>query len=274
LDGDEGEEKEKPKTIKDLVRDLKAKGVRDVGKKSKKPRLLGMAVAHGIPVTKLERKVVKCWVGKPKGVLQILWERGFIDPNVSSPLSYYTMKGPKDQYGNIIKKRSLEYMASQLYDFTHETSMLQHVGNELGVGVDRTPKCHPEMAGEGIEYSWGCGKNRYQLIPLREKRTKVDFLSTVRSCMSQEYITKDKVRRFSRRAQRYMLAYYILAMGVVGEVGGDDTNDNTADHEDENHEDKRRRQFCLMVEKLLAACKTHRCAMDFDTKFIAENSAL
>jgi hypothetical protein len=71
-----------------------------------------------------------------------------------------------------------------------------------------------------------------------------------------------------------MLAYYILAMGVVGEVGGDDTNDNTADHEDENHEDKRRRQFCLMVEKLLAACKTHRCAMDFDTKFIAENSAL
>ncbi len=69
-----------------------------------------------------------------------------------------------------------------------------------------------------------------------------------------------------------MLAYYILGKGMVEEVDGDEANDNTAGHEDENREDKRRRQFCLMVEKLLAACKTHRCAMDFDTKFIAENS--
>ena len=26
-------------------------------------------------------KTVKGWVGNPKGVLQILWERGFIDKN-------------------------------------------------------------------------------------------------------------------------------------------------------------------------------------------------
>jgi hypothetical protein len=32
----------------------------------------------------------------------------------------------------------------------------------LGVRkVERTPKWHPEIAGEGIEYDWGCGKGVY-----------------------------------------------------------------------------------------------------------------
>ncbi len=31
----------------------------------------------------------------------------------------------------------------------------QSIGQSLGVVIDRTPKCHCEVAGECIEFSWG-----------------------------------------------------------------------------------------------------------------------
>ena len=43
-------------------------------------------------------------------------------------------------------------------DFEEEETLLQSMGRGMGVLVDRTPKCHCEMAGEGIEYSCGCQK--------------------------------------------------------------------------------------------------------------------
>jgi hypothetical protein len=38
--------------------------------------------------------------------------------------------------------------------------------------MDRTPKCHCELAGEGIEYAWGCAKNHYRRQPLKDKRAR------------------------------------------------------------------------------------------------------
>ena len=52
-------------------------------------------------------------------------------------------------------------MASCL-DFAEEKTALQHVGSELGVSVTITPKFHAELAGEGIEYSWGVTKGVYR----------------------------------------------------------------------------------------------------------------
>ena len=48
-------------------------------------------------------------------------------------------------------------MASCL-DFAEEMTALQHVGKDLGVSVIISPMFHVEMAGEGIEYSWGVSK--------------------------------------------------------------------------------------------------------------------
>ena len=95
--------------------------------------------------------------------------------------------------------------------------MLQHIGNELGINVDRTPKCHPEMAGEGIEYSWGCGKNHYRALPIADKKSKANFLANVRKCTSRDdaHISLKGVRLFSKRARSYMNAYYKLAHGLV-----------------------------------------------------------
>ena len=113
------------------------------------------------------------WFGKSKGVLQILWERGFIDPNDHAK---YTMKGKLDDRGILMKQTSLNYMIQQCEDFVNEKSMLQHIGEKLGLVVDRSPKCTPEIAGEGVEYSWGCGKLYYRKQPMERKKGKKTFI--------------------------------------------------------------------------------------------------
>jgi hypothetical protein len=35
-------------------------------------------------------------------------------------------------------------------DFIEEESLLQSMGHQMGATIDRMPKCHPELAGEGI----------------------------------------------------------------------------------------------------------------------------
>ncbi len=97
---------------------------------------------HNLPTEVIEQKIVEGWEGKQKGLLQILWERGFVDVE---NLSAYTVDGRKDAFGVVQKETSL---------------------------VDCTPKCHCEMAGEGIEYSRGCAKNAYRAKPIGEKRGK------------------------------------------------------------------------------------------------------
>jgi len=34
-------------------------------------------------------------------------------------------------------------------------------------------KSHPELAGEGIEYSWGCTKGVYRWAKLSKKKAKI-----------------------------------------------------------------------------------------------------
>jgi hypothetical protein len=57
--------------------------------------------------------------------------------------------------------------------------------------VDRTPKCHCEMAGEVIEYSCGCAKNAYRAKPIGEKRGKDTYRNTVGLCLSRDVISTE-----------------------------------------------------------------------------------
>ncbi len=50
-----------------------------------------------------------------------------------------------------------------------------YVGEQLGVKIDCSTKCHPEMAGEGIEYSWGRAKSVYWRAKLADKKGKENF---------------------------------------------------------------------------------------------------
>ena len=52
-----------------------------------------------VTVKPVQRERARGWMGKPKGLLQILWEREFIYPNVGTRI-YYTIGGRNNQYGN------------------------------------------------------------------------------------------------------------------------------------------------------------------------------
>jgi hypothetical protein len=69
----------------------------------------------------------------------------------------------------------------------------------------RSPKCHPELAGEGIEYDWAATKQWYRRQKLVEKRTKDKFRKLVIQSLDQ-VIIKQRME-FARRARQYIHAY-------------------------------------------------------------------
>jgi hypothetical protein len=119
------------------------------------------AINHGITIEHISNKVIEGWEGKSKGLLQVLWERGWINNENNKAYQYYTLAGRKNEYNLIIPASSLKSLMESCTDFEEEETLLQHMGTKMGIVVDRTPKCHAEIAGEGIEYSWGCAKNHY-----------------------------------------------------------------------------------------------------------------
>ena len=79
-------------------------------------------------------------------------------------------------------------MLHLMYQFIYlseEDTKLQYIGGKLGANFDTTPKCHPELAGEGIEYLLGRTKSLYHMMKLKDKRGKAIFLKIVRHCISQ-----------------------------------------------------------------------------------------
>eukprot|EP00957_Ditylum_brightwellii_P045722 3468991-Ditylum_brightwellii.AAC.1 len=75
--------------------------------------------------------------------------------------------------------------------------MLQHFTGKVAVGlginvtVECTPKCHQELAGEGIK--WAVSRDEGTML------------------------NREKVRKFSARARDFIVAYHILEQKCVGE---------------------------------------------------------
>ena len=85
------------------------------------------ALSIDIMVT-ITSKLRNGWVSKEKGILQVLWERGFID---ESKVKNYDIK-VLDEDGNVVPIFSLEYMMKNCPDFLNEMSQLENVCQQLG----------------------------------------------------------------------------------------------------------------------------------------------
>ena len=131
------------------------------------------AQVHSIPIEYQANKIKKGWLGSSKGMLQILFERGILDTNGKTNNEidkFYTVLGKQDENGNRIEGTSLRFLLSSLPDFKNEMTLLQYRAEQLGVEIDCSPKYHPEIAGEGIEYVWGFSKGTYRRMPLGTKK--------------------------------------------------------------------------------------------------------
>ena len=113
-----------------------------------------MAWLLGLPTVYLHTPISEGWVDKPKGTTQVLYERGWLEPGKK-----YTAK----EEVKILKN---------LPEFLNELTQLQHIGSLLDVYIDSSPKFHPEIAGEGIEFCWGLSKTLTGCIQLETKRRR------------------------------------------------------------------------------------------------------
>jgi hypothetical protein len=140
--------------------DVKGKTIKEVQ---------AMCIANAAPTHHEIAKVKEGWIGKPKGMRQICWERGLLDPQkkyVAKRTKRDTEEGGRIEYREVLDR---------CFDFQNELTMLIHLGNNLGVEVDRSTKCHPELAGEGIAYTWGRAKGLYRRARLGEKEERRAF---------------------------------------------------------------------------------------------------
>lgn len=212
---------EKDKTKKELIDDIMRTEVGRYEGENKLTKttvreLRNIASRLEISTNKnVTQKLTPGWRGMGKGMLQILWERGWI---CEEELGRYRKKSVDDD-GFLVKEYSLTHsMLGECSDFANELSQLEYVCSECGVEALITTKYHAEYAGEGIEYSWGAAKALYRRYPIYSKQGKENFLDLVSRCTSRDVLTTELIRKFSRRAWNYMLTYKSLEM--VGENEG------------------------------------------------------
>lgn len=152
-----------------------------------------------------ERKV-KGYEGRMKGSQQILWERGLWKDNMrAAPPS-----GPAGK--TFPKERSAQHVLQACPDFASEMTAFQYLVKQHGHIPEMSPKCHPELAGVGIEYSWGKAKQW-----MRRKSDHVGAhlhanieksLSIGEGCITHpENLPLARVRKYARKARCYRRTY-------------------------------------------------------------------
>jgi hypothetical protein len=262
----------KKKTKKELEIDLRREGILDPDKQRRgynQKDLQEMAVKHGISVTKREQKELTGWLGQPKGLLQVARERGLIDHQNHHT---YTANPKKNPDGTENEAKSLRRILGQCKDFRTELTHLQVLAKELQVQVLFTPKFHAEMAGEGIEYSWGHSKGLYRRKPLQRKRKRASFEALVDECTDVHTVmTHERVRKFSARARAYLCTYHYLATTNNNKQQTDHTGDQKQrGKKDDNDADEKKPLMLGEIERLMKKFKSHRCAFDFDRGFLMD----
>ncbi len=106
-----------------------------------------------------------------------------------------------------------------------------------------SPKCHPELAGLGVEYTWGLMKRAYRQF---NDCVYKNLHANVNKAMSTHHVNMKNVLKFSRRTRDYCRTYRELV-------------DSSATPSDMSYS---------LIEKMLKTQKTHRCILDLEGKFL------
>jgi hypothetical protein len=121
---------------------------------------------------------------------QILWERGgIVDGTYRGRDIYdeYTVSGKKNGSGGCIEGSALFELVSSQPEIVNEvTLLLQYFTKQRSVPAGcqlmliHSPKCHPELTGEIIEYNWAAAKHWYprQNLWRSEQKTSFENLSS------------------------------------------------------------------------------------------------
>ena len=154
------------------------------------------------------------WDGAPKGMFQVLYETGWIDPE---KMDQYRAKAPKDWLdgdGNV-KDEHRDFVLTDLLarrqDFANELTSLEWITSELTtddccVLMIYSPKYHCEIAGEGIEMCWGFLKKYYRRKFTAAEKSR-SFSRCVDEALAATAARKDTIRKYAGHVYAYMMAY-------------------------------------------------------------------
>ena len=76
--------------------------------------------------------------------------------------------------------------------------------------------------------------------------------------MEREVLNQERVIKFSKRAREYIMSYHTVRLQQQRQQTSSDDDDPLITP--------------MKIEKLIKEFKTHRCALDFEYKYIQENS--
>ena len=131
---------------------------------------------NGIPMNFEEEDNKQGWYGNPKDMLQMLWKGGSID---EANCKLYKKLGTTAATGQLDGKYSMTRLMYERVYFLEEKTLILYSIRKIGVVIDKTPKCHPLLAGEDIEYSWVFSNKFYLRFPISKKRGEDTFLGSV-----------------------------------------------------------------------------------------------
>jgi hypothetical protein len=139
----------------------------------------------------------------------------------------------------MLSVESLYKVLANCWDFATERTAFQDYMFSRGQLAEMSPKCHPELAGVGIEYAWGKSKMHFRRHTDHVAR---HLHSNIEKSMSLEVLPLLRIRRFARKARSYREAYSgsLVAMSRTD------------------------------IEKQVSSRKRHRSSMDIDWKFIKD----
>ena len=142
-----------------------------------------------------------------------------------------------------IRKKNIEQVLGGLPDLKNERIALQHTVEKRGYILVLWPKFHPEVAGVGIEYSWGMSKLKFRR-EINDEVPKNLHRNILASMCRETILTLSRIRRFARRTRDYCRAYLRLEKDADGTESRDS------------------------IEKMRKTCKAHRNIIDMEPGFI------
>ena len=130
-------------------------------------------------------------------------------------------------------------MLGNCADYAAEKTAFQWLLVNRGHIPGMSPKCHPEIAGVGIEYSWGKSK---QYFRRHTDHVGSNLRSNIKKSIDKTNLTLVRVRKYARKSRSYRRACEGKAkMGYAD------------------------------IEKLVKTFKNHRGADQQDTAFIEQS---
>ncbi|CAM9442834.1 unnamed protein product, partial [Ectocarpus sp. 8 AP-2014] len=91
-------------------------------------------------------------------------------------------------------------------DFKEEKPAPLHLVESRGHILIMPPKCHPELASVGVEYSWGKSKLKFRRH-INDEDPKHLKDNVLKALDTEEILTLERIRRFAQRPRDYRRTY-------------------------------------------------------------------